>query len=110
MQRKVTMPAKLAAMGMAVCTAVGQTFCTDLNVNTTAQKVIDFIFGAIQLGGVAMIAMGVVQIGKAVTEGESAPPNAVPKALGFVVSGIVMCAIKSVLTALGVPVTGFKLI
>ena len=47
---------------------------------------------------------------RAVTEGESAPPNAVSKALGFIVAGIVMCAIKSVLQALGVPVTGFKLV
>ena len=110
MQKKFIMQAKLAAIGMAVSTVVSSTFCTDLNVNTTAQKVIDFIFGAIQLGGVAMIAMGVIQIGKAVTEGESAPPNAVSKALGFIVAGIVMCAIKSVLQALGVPVTGFKLV
>lgn len=110
MQMKVKMPAKLMAIVAAVSSVFGSTLCADLNVNATAQKVIDFIFGAIQLGGVAMIAMGVIQIGKAVTEGESAPPNAVPKALGFVVAGIVMCAIKSVLTALGVPVTGFKLI
>lgn len=109
MKKLKNLAAKAATVGTAVATTVGMTFC-DMDVNDTAKKIVDFVFNAMLVGGLVMIAMGVVQIAKAVSEGEAAPPNAVPKALGFVLAGIVMCAIKSLLKAIGVPVDNIKLI
>lgn len=100
---------KLATIGVAVSTAVGTTFC-DFDPNQGAQKVLDFIFNAMLLGGIVMIAMGAYQIVKAVSEGEAAPPNAIPKALGFLVAGLVLCAMKQILKLMGVPVDNFKLV
>lgn len=101
---------KLATIGVGTAALVQSTMCNaGFDGNAGAQKVINFVFNAILLGGIVMIAMGVIQIAKAVSEGESAPPNAVPKALGFLIAGIIMCAIKTVLRGIGVPVDNFQL-
>lgn len=88
------------------------TYCTDsFDPNNGARTILKFIFSAITLGGIVFIVMGIIQIVKAVSEGEAAPPNAIPKALGFLIGGIVMVAAKPILqTGFGISIDNFTLI
>lgn len=57
------------------------------------------LFNIMLFGGIISLAYGVVQLFKAFTSGDS-DPRALSKGVGFVIAGIAMIAIRSIVTVL----------
>lgn len=94
---------KAVAMVDATLAAIVPGYCTD--VNGQVAKVINTIFGLIQVAGIIMIALGVVQLVRCVmslTSGDQLQPGQLGKAIGMIVAGMVAAAIQGVLTAFGI--------
>ena len=102
-------------MGMTAATApvLGSLgYCAEPDVNATTNKVVAAIFNIMMIGGLAMLAVGIAMLVRtiiAMSQGDQAQPGALGKAVAFVIGGVVLMAMKSVLKALGVPVDNFKL-
>lgn len=83
-------------------------YATDVSLNDlgaagqTLQKIISFIFLISKVGGFAMAVFGIVQLVKYIQNHETAAPDALPKALGLLIGGVIMFFVKDILKAIGV--------
>lgn len=72
-----------------------------LSINDALQNLIRFIFSTMTVGGILMIAYGMVMIVRAFSGmGDDGDPHAMTKGVGFVMGGITMCCIRYLVRAL----------
>ena len=97
---KAAKPILTAAVAAGI---VSPTFC-ETNINDVGKNVITAVFSILQLGGIILAAVGIVQLVRAIMEASQgqSQPGAVGKALGMILGGVVMAAAKAVLKALGI--------
>lgn len=72
---------------------------SNIQVNDTLKNMISVLFNIMVFGGVISLAYGVVELFKAFTSGDS-DPRAMSKGVGFVIGGIAMIAIRSIVKVL----------
>ena len=83
--------------------ASGEVGIDDLgSAGKTLKKIISFVFLLSKVGGFVMTIFGLVQLVKYIQNHETAAPDALPKALGLLIGGVIMFCVKDVLTAIGV--------
>lgn len=70
----------------------------NLDISYLLDTLVTILFGVMMYGGVIFLAYGVVELFKAFTSNDS-DPRMLSKGVGFVIGGIVMIAIKSVVMA-----------
>lgn len=87
-----------AALGVLALTLPG--YC-DVDVNASTQKVMKAIFNMLLFGGIAMTAVGIGMLVKTVismSQGDQAQPGALGRAVAFTLGGIVLAAMKTIIT------------
>lgn len=85
--------------GVAASTGVG--YCKD--VNAMSQKVMSLIFNGIMYVGIALTAVGIIQIVRcimAVSGGDQLQPGQLGKAIGLAIGGIVCIGLKVLITSI----------
>lgn len=93
---KAGVAAGIATLGIA------PTFCG--SIDDAANNVLNAVFTLLKFGGIILIAVGIVQLVKAIMEASQgqSQPGAVGKALGMIVGGLFMAVIESVLSVFGI--------
>ena len=92
--------ASLAA-GAAIA-SVCPAYC-DINGNTAMQKFLKTMFSITVFAGIVLIAAGAASLIRtivAMASGEQAQPGALGKGIGLIVGGVVLCALKAIVTAI----------
>ena len=98
MKAKAKIVGASAMASMAVMSVMGH---CDVDVNSSTQKVMKAIFNVLLFGGIAMAAVGVGMLVRtviAMSQGDQAQPGALGKAIGLTVGGIVLAALKTIMT------------
>ena len=98
--------AKLTLAASSALATVVPGYCN--TANNTAGKVITMMFNLISVAGLVLVALGVVQLVRAIialSSGDQLQPGQLGKALGMIVAGIVAAALKAILTSLGINTT-----
>lgn len=89
-----------AALGVLALTLTLPGYC-DIDVNASTQKVMKAIFNMLLFGGIAMTAVGIGMLVKTVismSQGDQAQPGALGRAVAFTLGGIVLAAMKTIIT------------
>lgn len=107
--RKDRIVAKVTGIAAGVMAMVSSAYCTSVSVDDLGNKVIKMLFNILFLGGVVFLANGIRLFVSAIQQGEQAPPGSIGKAIASILSGIVMMAMKALLTAMGVNVDNWGL-
>ena len=107
MKRNVV--AKVAGITAGMMAMVSSAYCSSASVDELGNKVIKMLFNILFLGGVVFLANGIRLFVSAIQQGEQAPPGAIGKAIASILSGIVMMAMKALLTSMGVNVDNWGL-
>lgn len=97
--------------GLVAVASAAQVGIAYADVNDTINNVLKFVFGGVTLVGIFMAIVGVVQLVRyymAVSGGDQAQPGQLGKAIGMLIGGIVCVFVKTILSALGVPVDNFQ--
>lgn len=87
-----------AVVGALLLSMVGH---CDIDVNASTQKVMKAIFNMLLFGGIAMTAVGIGMLVKTVismSQGDQAQPGALGRAVAFTLGGIVLAAMKTIIT------------
>lgn len=85
-------------VGLGICSTIG--FC-DVDVNSSTQKVMKAIFNLLLFGGIIMAAVGIGMLVRTVismSQGEQAQPGALGRAIAITAGGIVLAAMKTIIT------------
>lgn len=98
----------IAAGTLATGASLTPAQASSIDFNDTMHGVIDMIFNVLTAAGVVFIVLGVVGVFRAVSNPDQGDPHALGKGLGFLVGGIVMTTIKSILTAFGIDVDSLQ--
>ena len=88
----------LAGIPLAICPA----YC-DINGNTAMQKFLKTMFSITVFAGIVLIAAGAASLIRtlvSMASGEQAQPGALGKGIGLIVGGVVLCALKAIVTAI----------
>ena len=99
--KRASMRAKTAittCMLATVCSA----YC-DINGNTSMQKFLKTMFSITVFAGIVLIAAGAASLIRTIVSmasGEQAQPGALGKGIGLIVGGAVLCALKTIVTAI----------
>lgn len=99
---------KVTGIAAGMMAMVSSAYCS-ASVDELGNKVIKMLFNILFLGGIVFLANGIRLFVSAVQQGEQAPPGAVGKAIASILSGIVMMAMKALLTSMGVNVDNWGL-
>ena len=106
---KGSITAKVTGIAAGVMAMVSSAYCKSASVDDLGNKVIKMLFNILFLGGVVFLANGIRLFVSAIQQGEQAPPGSIGKAIASILSGIVMMAMKALLTAMGVNVDNWGL-
>lgn len=106
---KDSVAAKVTGIAAGVMAMVSSAYCKSASVDDLGNKVIKMLFNILFLGGVVFLANGIRLFVSAIQQGEQAPPGSIGKAIASILSGIVMMAMKALLTAMGVNVDNWGL-
>ena len=100
--KKVTRKAKYAVATLMLAMSNPTAFAAnDVNINSTLQKLVTFVFSIMTVGGVLSIAYGSVQIVKAFSNGGAdGDPHGMAKGVSFVIGGLVMVCVRAVVKAI----------
>lgn len=103
-KKKLALRKKIIAVASSVMgTTVIVPGFADVDPDAAIRKIFQFVFSVLLIGGIVMLALGIKNLVSALHEGENAPPGAVGKAIGLIISGIVLAASQWIIKA----VTGF---
>lgn len=86
---------------MVLLASISPAYC-DINGNTAMQKFLKTMFSTTVFGGIVLIAAGIASLIRtivAMAAGEQAQPGALGRGIGLVVGGVVLCALKAIVTA-----------
>lgn len=98
---------KLAATFVAGLSTISPAFAVD--PDRSARSILTVVFNIFLFAGIVLLGVGVYMIGKAVSEGENAPPGAIGKGIAFAIAGLILCFAKwFVEKILGVNIDSFS--
>ena len=102
----------IAAAGAMATATVSGAFCTS-DANAMMSSVGTLIANALKIGGVAMLAFGLVSVGKHAIAGDIAnmPPGELGKSFGMIAVGVIMTAAENIIeTITGVSLRDLTLV
>jgi len=91
---------KAAVLGTLAC--LSPAYC-DVNGNSAMQKFLKTMFSITVFAGIVLIAAGTASLIRtivSIASGEQAQPGALGKGIGLIVGGVVLCALKAIVTAI----------
>lgn len=91
---------KAAVLGALAC--ISPAYC-DVNGNSAMQKFLKTMFSITVFAGIVLIAAGTASLIRTIVSmvsGEQAQPGALGKGIGLIVGGVVLCALKAIVTAI----------
>lgn len=89
-----------AVLGVLAC--ISPAYC-DVNGNSAMQKFLKTMFSITVFAGIVLIAAGTASLIRTIVSmasGEQAQPGALGKGIGLIVGGVVLCALKAIVTAI----------
>ena len=92
--------AKAAMVGGLLC--ICPAYC-DINGNSAMQKFLKTMFSITVFAGIVLIAAGAASLIRTIVSmasGEQAQPGALGKGIGLIVGGVVLCALKAIVTSI----------
>ena len=85
---------KMLTAAVAALSTISPAFADPINPDTSARTILKLVFNIMMFGGIIFAGIGAYMIGKAISDGENAPPGAIGKGIGFAVAGIILIAAR----------------
>ena len=79
-----------------------EAYC-DIDANATVNNFMSTIFNVAMFGGIIFIAIGIalsISTFAKASQGEQVPPNSIAKDIGFLVTGLVLVSLRTLLTTM----------
>lgn len=84
---------KSAAALLAVLSTISPAYAA-VDPDKSARNILTVVFNIFLFGGIVLLGVGIYMIGKAVSDGENAPPGAIGKGIAFAIAGLILCFAK----------------
>ena len=110
MRGRISKGAGQALLAVLIFLTGSPVYASDLDATSTLRTTLNLVFSLMTFGGIILTGYGVVLLAKAIASPDSSDPHGITRGIGAIVGGVIMIAVKSILSLIGVDIDSFSLV